>query len=55
MPVTITITKRLEPIWGTDEEFSEMTDEQIIELLQEDWSLLLDNAKWEVKREVGGN
>lgn len=50
MPITVIITKQLEPFWATDEDFAEMDDTQIIELAQEDISSLLDNASWEIRR-----
>ena len=50
MAVTIIVTKELDGHWATDEEFNELTDEQIIELLYEDIADFLDGAIWEVKR-----
>ncbi len=49
----VTICKKLEPIWGTVEEFKKMSDEEIIELLNEDTSLLLDGAVFTFTREEG--
>lgn len=48
--VTITITKRLEDFWASDEDFARMTDEQILELCQEDTGALLEGANWKVRR-----
>jgi len=50
MPVTIKITKKLGPIWADDSDFAEMTDEQIIELAQEDLCELIDGSRWDVTR-----
>ncbi|MDD1678711.1 MAG: hypothetical protein LUO93_05955 [Methanomicrobiales archaeon] len=48
--ITITITKILGLPWATDEEFAEMSDEEIIELILEDIPELLDCAIFEVER-----
>lgn len=53
MPVTLIITKELELYWGTDEELSEMHDEEIIDLTEEDLDAFLEGARWSVKRTGG--
>lgn len=50
MSVTITITKTLEEWWASDEEFSVMSDKQIVELCQEDITAVTDEARWTVER-----
>lgn len=46
MSITVVITKTLEPFWVTDAEVREMTDADIIDLMQEDVTGLLENAAW---------
>lgn len=49
----IRIEKKLEEWWACQEEYVEMSDEGILELIQEDISAFLENAKWECIREDG--
>ena len=47
----VIIEKELEDFWFGDElEFIELSDKEIIEVLQEDLSELLNNAIWTIKR-----
>ena len=49
--IRITISKVLTDLVGTDEELSEMTDQQIIELCYEDLlDIVVDGAAWKVDR-----
>jgi hypothetical protein len=48
--IVVTLRARLAPYWATAEEFAGMTDEQIIELVQEDVIALLDDCDWSVER-----
>jgi hypothetical protein len=50
MGVKIVITAELAEWWATPEEFSQMTDEQIVELAHEDTSSLIEDAEWKVVR-----
>lgn len=40
--------------WASDDEFDEMSDEDILEMAQDDVEELLDKARWRVVRLVGG-
>lgn len=51
MTVTITITKQLDDTWASPKELAEMSDEQILELVQEDLFALHDGATYQVDRE----
>ena len=48
----IVITKELEPYWGTPSDLKGLTDQAVVEMLQEDLPALVDGARWEVKRSV---
>ena len=48
----ITITKELDDLWATPEQFEKMSDNEIIELCMEDTSELLDGAQWKIERGV---
>ena len=51
MPITVRMEKTLEPgLWGDDEEFADMNDAEILELLQEDILTVIHGAIWEVVR-----
>lgn len=51
MKYTITVTKTLEDWWGvSDMEEAGYSDKQIIELIEEDITSFLENAKWKIKR-----
>lgn len=50
MSVTVVITQTLDDFYATDEEFAEMSNEQIIELAKEDVHGLMDGANWQVVR-----
>jgi len=54
MSVTIRIQKELEAWWGSDDEFLDATDEEIIELVREDLTAFIDGAEWEVIRPSRG-
>jgi hypothetical protein len=49
--VIVTITKKLEAFWATPEELEKMTQKEIIEMLREDTTALLDCASWHINRE----
>jgi hypothetical protein len=51
MRVSVTVTKELEDFWATEEQFASMSDAQVIELIQEDVTALLEGASWTVTRE----
>jgi hypothetical protein len=46
----IIIEKLLDDSWATDDEFRVLTDSEIVELLQEDLSELIDGATWRIER-----
>ena len=48
--IRLIITGELQCIWATKEELAEMTDAEIIELVKEDVTAFLDDAKWTVER-----
>jgi hypothetical protein len=48
--MTITITKELDEMWATPEEFAQMSDQEIVDLCLEDQIAILDNATWSVDR-----
>jgi len=50
MSVTVTVTKELDSLWASSEQFKNMTDEQIVALVREDLSEFVDRATWEVRR-----
>lgn len=55
MKVTISVTKELDDTWASSEEFAEMPDEQIIELVCEDLVALFDDSTiFRVEREQNG-
>ena len=47
----IVVSKTLEPWWGRAEDFAEMTDAEIIELVLEDVGAFVHGAEWEIERE----
>ena len=49
--ITVTITKKLDSFWATDEQFAEMSDSEIIDLLMEDLWEVVDKATWTIQRE----
>jgi hypothetical protein len=52
MKITIKIFKQLEDWWIDDDQAREMSDAEIVTLLQEDVLSMLDGATWEVVREA---
>jgi hypothetical protein len=50
MPITITISKTLDDLYTTEEQFQEMSDSEIIELVKEDLTEFVDGAGWSVDR-----
>lgn len=52
--ITVTLSKVLDESWGTPEELSELSDEQIIELISEDYTEFVVGAKISVARTEGG-
>ena len=50
MPTTVTITKVLDDDWITDDQATEATDQDIVELVMEDLFEFADGAKFSVKR-----
>jgi len=46
----VTVSKELGDTWATPEEFSEMSNEGIVELIMEDVTEFLDGATWTVER-----
>ena len=50
MKITVTVSNELGPLWATPEQFAELSDQEIVELIQEDVTLFLDGASWTVDR-----
>lgn len=50
MSVTITVSKTLETFWASDEELRTLTDEQIVNLVQEDLHAFIDGSTWDIWR-----
>lgn len=50
MPVKIVIESMLDSMWGEDSDLAEMSDTEILLLVNEDFQALLDNAKFSVIR-----
>lgn len=50
MSVTITITKTLDDDWAGEKTFAQMSDAEILELVQEDIHELVNGACWLVER-----
>jgi len=50
--VKIEVTQTLNSFWATPEEFSEMSDEEIIDLIHEDIGYFLDHATFKVVRDA---
>lgn len=50
MPILIKIEKVLEDWWGTEKDFGQMTNEQIVELVKEDKTSFTEDAHWTVVR-----
>ena len=48
--IRIIIKATLTDLWATTEELIEMSDAEIIELVQEDTVSLLDGAEWTIER-----
>lgn len=48
--VLIVMVKQLDGLWGTEEEFAEMSDEAILDLVHEDLTELVDDATFNVIR-----
>jgi hypothetical protein len=53
--VKIILTYEVDEMWATFQELSDMTDEQVIELVKEDSIELLDGATWIVQRQTEEN
>ena len=50
--VVVTVTKELDnDFWATPEQFAEMTDQDVVDLVKEDVIAFLDGACWTVDRE----
>lgn len=47
---TITITKNLDDTWADEETLSNMSDAEVLALVQEDLTELVDGACWSVER-----
>jgi len=50
MKVRVTATKILDSLWGTEEEFAELSDKEIIEIVYEGLPAFVDEAEWKVER-----
>lgn len=50
MKLSILIEAPLDYFWGSEDELSKMTDEQLLELVEEDYTALLMNATFKVVR-----
>ena len=48
--IKVIIEKKLDDSWASDEDFVGMTDEEIVELCQEDMVEFIDSAVWTVRR-----
>jgi len=48
--MTVTITQKLGSLWATPEQLAEMSDEEIVEMIQEDLLEFVDGATWSVER-----
>ena len=48
--VRITITNKLNSLWATDEQFSDMSDEEIVALVREDMLEFANDATWTIER-----
>lgn len=53
MKVSVVLSLELDYLWGTEEELAEMDDEQVIDLVAEDWALFIDKSSMKVVRESG--
>jgi len=49
--VTLTISKRLDEDWATEEQFDGMPDAEVAALVKEDLYEFADGADWTVTRE----
>jgi hypothetical protein len=47
----ITITNILSDLWGSPEDLASMSDEEIVDLIQEDVPEFLEGATWTITRE----
>ena len=52
MKVTVVCTKTLGDLYATPEQFAEMDDDDIINLVLEDLPEFIDGAEWTVQREA---
>lgn len=50
MPITIQISAPMEEFWADEETLNELSDKEVLELVREDITALLEKAKWAVVR-----
>ena len=51
MSVTVTVRKRLDALWATDDQFAAMSDEHIVDLCLADPYELTNGAQWTIERD----
>ena len=51
MKIHVTVSNALDDLWADAEEFKDMTNEEIVELIKEDVISFLEGASWSVERE----
>jgi hypothetical protein len=50
--IEVKVTKILEDWWISEEDAKELTDEEIVELIQEDISSFMENVDWKINRRL---
>ena len=51
MKIVVTVTNELDELWADADQFEDMSDAQVVELIKEDVTSFMEGASWTVTRE----